>query len=63
MDTDKFPAGLAARLNLAPVAGVRTAYDLMFNSRHPKIQANYKTVPVDWEKFEQDIANAFERLP
>jgi hypothetical protein len=54
---------LGTPLEFAPVIGHANEYDI--RSKFPGHNAHPKTemTPADWDKFEKDIADAFEQLP
>ena len=50
-------------LEFAPVTGHSSVYDLRSKATGKHSHAENEMSPADWDKFEKDIADAFERLP
>jgi hypothetical protein len=50
-------------LEFAPIIGHANEYDIRSKSAGHNGNPDNEMTPGDWDKFEKDIADAFERLP
>jgi len=50
-------------LEFAPIIGHANEFDIRSKAPRHNGHSQNEMTPADWDKFEKDIADAFERLP
>ena len=63
MEAAAFVDDFGTPLEFAPVNGHANEYVICSKPTRRNGQAEIKMTPADWDKFEQDITDAFEQVP
>ncbi|MCW5555478.1 MAG: hypothetical protein KIS67_25360 [Verrucomicrobiae bacterium] len=63
METAQLVADLNKAFEFTPVKGHANEFVIRSKTPRPASNAETEMTPADWDKFEQDIADAFEQIP